>query len=110
MLISNYKNTKMKKNLFPAMIVLILILTVFLRLYQLDTAPPGIWYDEAYNGIDALKALEDSDYKIFYPENFGREGLYINALALSFKLFGVNSFALRFPSAVFGILTVLGFY
>lgn len=99
----------MKKYLFPVVIVLILILTVFLRLYNLNTIPPGIWYDEAYNGLDALTAMENGDYKIFYPENFGREGLYINALALSFKLFGTNDFALRFPSTVFGILTVLGF-
>jgi 4-amino-4-deoxy-L-arabinose transferase-like glycosyltransferase len=100
----------MKKYLPLVILIAILSLATFLRLYQLDTAPPGVWYDEAYNGLDALKAMEHSDYKIFYPENYGREGLYINALAVSFKLFGVNSFALRFPSALFGILTVLGFY
>ena len=108
----------MKKYLLPVIFVLILVLAIFLRLWQLapssaDTdmiAPPGIWYDEAYNGLDALKALESGDYKIFYPENYGREGLYLNALALSFKLFGVNSFSLRLPSAIFGILTVVGFY
>ncbi len=100
----------MKKYLPLIIIVLILVLATFLRLYQLDVAPPGVWYDEAYNGLDAIKAFENNAYKIFYPENYGREGLYINALAVSFKLFGVNSFALRFPSALFGILTVLGFY
>ena len=100
----------MKKYLPLIILIAILSLATFLRLYQLDVAPPGVWYDEAYNGLDALKAMESGDYKIFYPENYGREGLYINALAVSFKLFGANSFALRFPSALFGILTVLGFY
>ncbi len=100
----------MKTKIPLAILLFILFLATFLRLYQLNTVPPGIWYDEAYNGLDAIKALENNDYKIFYSENYGREGLYINALAVSFKLFGVNNFALRFPSALFGILTVLGFY
>ena len=100
----------MKKNLPLIILIIILLLATSLRLYQLDSAPPGIWYDEAYNGLDALKAMENNAYKIFYPENYGREGLYINTLAISFKLFGVNSFVLRFPSAFFGILTVLGSY
>ncbi len=100
----------MKKYSLLLIVVLTLALATFLRLYQLDVAPPGIWYDEAYNGLDAIKASADNNYKIFYPENYGREGLYINAIAISFKVFGINSFALRFPSALFGILTILGFY
>ena len=100
----------MKKYLPVIILIAILSLAIFLRLYQLNITPPGIWYDEAYNGLDAIKAMETGDYTIFYSENYGREGLYINALAVSFKIFGVNSFALRFPSALFGILTVLGFY
>ncbi len=89
---------------------IILLLATGLRLWHLNQTPPGVWYDEAYNALDALDASENSTYKIFYPENYGREGLYINILALSFKIFGINNFALRFPSAFFGILTVLGFY
>ena len=101
---------KIKKYLLPVVIIAILLLAGFLRLWELNQTPPGIWYDEAYNGLDALKALESNNYQIFYPENYGREGLYINTLALSFKIFGINNFALRFPSAFFGILTILGFY
>ncbi len=100
----------MKKYFFLITIIFIFLLSIITRLWNLEQTPPGIWYDEAYNGLDAIKAMETSDYKIFYPENYGREGLYINALAVSFKIFGINSFALRFPSALFGILTVLGFY
>jgi 4-amino-4-deoxy-L-arabinose transferase-like glycosyltransferase len=101
---------KMKKNLLIVLLVLILVLSVFLRFWQLDILPPGVWYDEAYNGLDALQAMNTGNYKLFYPENYGREGLYVNAIALSFKIFGIDSFALRFPSAFFGALTVLGFY
>jgi len=99
-----------KKKLTITLFIVILGLASFLRLWHLNQTPPGVWYDEAYNSLDALKASENNDYKIFYPENYGREGLYINILALSFKVFGVNNFALRFPSALFGILTIIGFY
>lgn len=107
---------KEKKILIPKrkatifLFVVIVVLASFLRLWNLNEIPPGVWYDEAYNALDALQASENHNYKIFYPENYGREGLYINILALSFKIFGVNNFALRFPSALFGILTIIGFY
>ncbi len=100
--------SKRKTTIF--LFVIIIALTSFLRLWHLNETPPGVWYDEAYNALDALQASKNNDYKIFYPENYGREGLYINILALSFKIFDVNNFALRFPGALFGILTIVGFY
>jgi 4-amino-4-deoxy-L-arabinose transferase-like glycosyltransferase len=99
-----------KQKIIILLITVTLLLATGLRLWHLNQAPPGVWYDEAYNALDALKASENNDYKIFYPKNYGREGLYINILAFSFKIFGVNNFALRLPSAFFGILTILGFY
>ena len=62
------------------------------------------------NGNNALEALETGDFKIFYPENNGREGLFINIQALSLKVFGAEPWALRIVSAIFGFLTVLGLY
>jgi len=99
-----------KQKITLILIGILLLLATGLRLWHLDQTPPGVWYDEAYNALDALKAFENNNYQIFYPENYGREGLYINILAFSFKIFGVNNLALRFPSAFFGILTILGFY
>ncbi|OGM97481.1 MAG: hypothetical protein A2735_01985 [Candidatus Yanofskybacteria bacterium RIFCSPHIGHO2_01_FULL_41_21] len=91
-------------------IVGILIIASFFRFYQLDKYPPGLYPDEAMNGSNALVANATGDYKIFYPENFGREGLFINIQALSIKWFDVNSWSLRSVSAIFGILTVLGLF
>jgi len=92
-------------------LLLILIIATFLRLYQLKTIPPGLYPDEAMNGNNALEALRTGDFKVFYPENNGREGLLINIQALFLKFFGVNEpWVLRLPSAIFGILTVLGIY
>jgi len=91
-------------------VVVILLVASFFRLYQLDKYPPGLYPDEAMNGSNALVANSTGDYKIFYPENTGREGLFINIQALSIKWFGIHPWALRGVSALFGILTVLGLY
>ncbi|MEX2033130.1 MAG: glycosyltransferase family 39 protein [Candidatus Colwellbacteria bacterium] len=92
------------------LLLLIIVIAVFLRLWNLPDAPPGLYPDEAMNGNNALESLANSDWKVFYPENNGREGLFINIQSFSVSLFGNEPWALRLPSAIFGILTVLGIY
>lgn len=92
-------------------LVLILAIAIFLRTYQLAEVPPGLYPDEAMNGNNALEALRSGDYKLYYPENNGREGLFINIQAFFLKAIGLNEpWVLRLPSAIFGVLTVLGLY
>ena len=101
----------MGKNKTPWLLILILIIAGFLRLYQIITVPPGLYPDEAMNGNNALEALRTGDFRVYYPENNGREGLFINIQAIFLKIFGVNKpWVLRLPSAIFGILTVLGIF
>lgn len=100
------------------LVILILAVAAFFRLYQIGSIPPGLYPDEAMNGTNALEALDTappaanwrSGFKLFYPENNGREGLFINIQALSIKLFGIHPWSLRIVSALLGILTVLGLY
>jgi len=84
----------------------ILFLAFFFRFYQLESIPPGIYPDEAINGNQAIT----EPGKIFYPENNGREGLFINLISLSFKVFGKSIWSLKFMPALFGALTVLTLY
>jgi hypothetical protein len=95
-------------------IFIIILLAVFaaggfLRFWQLDTLPPGLQYDEAYNGTDAVKALENGKFELFYPDNNGREGLYINVIAVFFNTFGISMATLRAVSAIFGLFALFGF-
>ncbi len=92
------------------LLLLIIGIAAFLRLWGLPSVPPGLYPDEAMNGNNALEALATGDSKVFYPENNGREGLFINIQSVSIALFGNEPWALRLPSALFGILTVLGVY
>jgi len=101
-----YRKLKIEILIFLA----ILFVAVFFRFHHLDSLPPGLWPDEAANGVDALKALDSGDFKIFYLANNGREGLFINLQAFSISLLGPNPFALRVVSAIIGTLTILGLY
>ena len=84
-------------------------LATFFRVYDLPKTPPGLFFDEAANGVDALHALHTGHYSVFYPANGGREGLFINLQSLVLRVTGVREpWALRAVSAMFGTLTVLG--
>jgi 4-amino-4-deoxy-L-arabinose transferase-like glycosyltransferase len=91
-------------------LILILCLAAFLRFYQITTVPAGIQVDEAMNGSNILEILETGRVQVFYPENVGREGLFINLQAPFVDWFGNTPWALRIPSAIFGVLTVWGVY
>lgn len=86
------------------------LVAAFFRLYRLEMVPPGLWYDEAVNGIDALRALDSGDFRVFYPGNNGREGLFINCQALLLGYLPNEAWTLRCVSALFGTLTALGTY
>src|SRR3989338_4260251 len=98
----------MKKSFW--VLIAIIILAIFFRFWDLKNTPPGLWSDEAMNGTNTIQALEGGEWKVFYPENFGREGLFINIQALFVKFLGHEPWVLRLPSAIFGVLTVLGLY
>ena len=88
----------------------ILVIALFFRLYQLDSIPPGIYSDEAVNGNNALEVLDTGKPQVFYPDNNGREGLLINLTALSFKIFGVNIWSFKLIPVLAGMLGILALY
>ncbi len=97
----------------------ILLVACVLRFHGLENAPPGLCHDEAMNGVNLMEAIESGSWQVFYPDNGGREGLFINIQGAFVKLqmlmsndpwFAVEPWMLRFPSAVFGSLTVAGLY
>jgi len=100
----------MKKYQSVVLLLIILASAGFFRLYQLDSVPPGLHYDEGFNLRNAKETLETGQFEVFYPDNFGREGLHIWLVSLSFKIFGTQPWSLRLVSALIGILTVLGLY
>ena len=93
---------------FPAEWILLLAVTIVaaaLRFYAIGRLPPGLYHDEAFNGLDALRVLE-GERPIFFPANNGREPLFIYLVALSVAALGRSPGAIRIMAAVLGTLTV----
>ena len=84
----------------------VLLIAAVLRLFQLGSIPAGFYCDEAMDGNNAAETLETGHFQVFYPENNGREGLYINLAAPFVYVLGQTIWAMRLPAAIFGILTV----
>lgn len=95
----------------------ILAIGLFLRFYKLGSTPNGLYQDETaigYNAYSILTTGKDEYGKPFplYFKSFGDYKLpvYMYATVPSIKLFGLTPFAVRFPSAFFGFLTILLLY
>jgi len=84
-------------------------LAACLRFYALDRLPPGLYHDEAFNGLDALRVLQ-GERPIYFAANNGREPLFIYLVAASIALWGRTPGAIRFVSACVGTLTVPATY
>lgn len=94
-------------------LVAILVTAAFFRFYHLTISPPGLHMDEAMDGVNAQYAAQTGHFQVFYPEDNGREGLYVNLIALAFRfhlLPDTAPWSVRVPAAISGTLTVLGVY
>lgn len=98
-------------------LALITFLGLGLRLYHLDSRPLGFTWDEAalgYNAYSLIKTGKDEYGKILpiVFKSFGdyKPGLYVYFSVPIIKIFGLNEFATRLPSAVFGVLTIVVLY
>jgi 4-amino-4-deoxy-L-arabinose transferase-like glycosyltransferase len=96
------------KTFFLTALLAVTLLSFAIRSYHIDSIPAGIYPDEAMNGTDAINANETGNHELFYPHNFGREGLFINLQAISIAMFGNTVPALKLWSGIFGALAVLG--
>ncbi len=94
------------RKLFPLILFLLSLGVVF---YQYLQIPKNTTFDE----IEFAKLALSLNGKTYTPYSFlatGHATLYFYIILLSFKVFGTTLFALRFPSAVFGVINPVLFY
>ncbi len=99
--------------------ILILICLLFLitRLYKIDTIPSSVYWDEASIGYNAYSVLTTGkdEWGETLPLHFRAFGefklpVYIYSVLVSESAFGLTSFAVRLPSVVYGLLSIIGLY
>jgi len=100
---------------FRFLLILIVFLAAVLRFYNISSNPPSLTWDETAWGYNAYSLGIDGkdEFGRFLPhdylESFGdyKPPMYAYLDVIPVKIFGLNEFATRFPSALFGTLTVL---
>lgn len=105
------------KNKKIIILLLILSLTAFLRLFKLDTIPASLNWDEIDAGYNAYAIANwgRDEWDQFLPLVFtsfrdDKHPIHIYSLVPFVKLFGLSDFITRLPSAIAGILSVLVIY
>ena len=110
----NFRNFVNFKNL-P--LIAIVIVAIILRFWQLGNVPPSPDWDEASLGYNAYSIMVSGrdEYGKFLPvilRSFDdyKPGLYAYLIIPFIKLIDLNIIAVRIPSAIFGVLAVIGTY
>ncbi|HXV44638.1 MAG TPA: hypothetical protein VEC96_16375, partial [Anaerolineae bacterium] len=81
-------------------------MATWLRLWHLDSTPPGLWFDESFNGMEAVWMLKTHNWPLFILGGQGREVLFFYLLALSVSVLGETVYALRLVPALLGVLSI----
>jgi hypothetical protein len=96
-----------QQNRYLLLLIGIILLAIFFRFWRLDQLPPGLHPDEAANGLDIFRILEQQDWRPLYSTNGPREALFFYLQAIPVMLLGNTILALRIAPAVIGTLAVL---
>jgi len=104
---------KFFKNKYSVAVLLITVFGALIRGYQLGRIPTSLNVDEVsigYNAYSILKTGAD-EYGVRFPLTFKSLGdykppLYIYLTSVSEYVFGLNEFAVRFPSFIFGVFLI----
>jgi 4-amino-4-deoxy-L-arabinose transferase-like glycosyltransferase len=90
--------------------ILILFLALFLRVYQIDRIPSGIFVDETNASLDALHILEGNHASPFATGWYETPNLYFYYMAVIIKILGANFVSLKIISLLPAILSVIAVF
>ncbi len=90
--------------------ILLIIITLGLRLWQLDGIPPGWRDDELINSLVISQHTLDGDIRPYYADASGHEGLYHILNAPFLAIFGPTPAGIRLLSVILGTITIICTY
>ncbi len=88
---------------------ILFLVSISVIFFKFNSIPKNLTFDEVEFAKLAL-SLDGQAYAPYSQLATGHSTLYFYILLLSFKIFGVGNFALRFPAAFFGVIGALMFY
>ncbi len=99
------------------LLILVLVLSIFLRVFKIESHPATLYGDEqafAWNAYNILKTGQD-EYGISYPLQFRSFNDYkapipVYLLVPFIRIFDLNSFSIRLPIVVASVITVFFVY
>ncbi len=102
------------KNRYFLIGIAIVLLAVFLRIFQLSALPAGLSVDEAASGYNAfaIATQHRDEWLVKMPISFKSFGEHkpavsIYIIAVLIKIFGMSEFWIRFPAAMAGVFTTI---
>ncbi len=96
----------MNRQLYLILITAALLFGAAFRATGIDQMSDMVHYDEAYYAVDALSLIEQPRLAPFFPDNFGRESLWMYWLMPALATFGADAFALRVTAFFTSMLTL----
>lgn len=107
-------NPTFKQLPYILLFIFLFAIAAFLRLYRLDSNPPALYQDETAIGYNAYSVLTTGkdEYGItlpFYFKSFNdfKLPVYIYTTSAFIKVFGLTEWAVRLPSAISGVFSVI---
>lgn len=99
-------NTNRRTLWFGAALALLIVAAFVIRLYKVSSIPAGLFWDEAYEGLDAFSLFGQpfSRWPLFFTAINGREPLFVYLVHLAQTIGGPTVWSVRVISAGAGAL------
>ena len=96
-----------KNKLWTLLVLGVVVIVVFFRVYQIDSVPPEPISDHAEKILDVFE-ISQGETRIFFPRNTGREAIQMYWTLLITWVFGTGFtfLSLKIGTVIFGLLTL----
>ncbi len=92
------------------LVLSIICVGMFMRVYLLPEFPAGTWYDEATAGLEAQRILSEPDYRPLYVSALMGPEHYVYLVSFLFMLLPKITFVVRLATVITGVLSVPAAY
>jgi 4-amino-4-deoxy-L-arabinose transferase-like glycosyltransferase len=93
-----------EKRTCAILLIVIFMFAGFIRIWNIDV--PSLWVDEVNTVFAAKSIIETGNDTLPSGMEYGRAYLHSFVVSLFFRIFGVSEASARYPSVLFGLLSI----